>query len=322
MRRAVCVQLADAAPHLAWLGHAVVAGCVDGSVMLMDQGESAMLAIGESPVSALLSHRDSIVAGFFGGDVQVVRLGTARSLAHGQAVPRSLITCSAGVAWVAAGSVEIRRPDGAGASVDARIGDLRCLSRVQGGLLIAAGVGGAAWIDATIELVDEPLEAPTLISIAVDPLRRFVAGGDLAGSIHVIRVGDTSGNELSGYPDRVHLLGWLVSGRGLCASADDQLTVWAATDDGIGGSDPQLLVAHDAPITALAPHPLVDVVVTGDSVGTVQMWAPALVDEPVASVHIEGAVLAVSWHPGGRRVAVAGSDGTITVFQVCRGPAS
>lgn len=308
------VQLPDAAGHVVWLDSLVVAGCADGSVMMMDGDQAATIVRCGSPVSALLAHNDSIVAGFIDGDVLRVRHGEACVVASDQGVPRSLVETPGGVAWAASEDVQIRRLDGLAVSVDARIGDIRHLAVVQGGLLFVGGVSGGAWVDTTLDLVDDIVAAPTLIAVAVDPLHRFVAAGDLAGSIHVIGVGDTVGNELSGYPDRVHLLGWLPSGRGLCAAADDELTVWAADRVGVGDSDPQQLVGHDRPITALAAHPRVDVVITGDSGGLIRLWSPAVVDEPVASAQLSGVILGVAWHPDGHRIAVGTSDGNLTVL--------
>ena len=161
----------------------------------------------DSPVSALLAQHDSIVAGFIHGDVVRLHSGAAFPIARGQQVPRSLVDAPGGVAWAAGEIVQIRRLDGTTASINARIGDIRCLAVVQGGLLVAGGIDGGAWVDTTLEFVDETIAAPTMISATTDPLHRYIAVGDLAGSIHVIGVGDTVGNELSGYPDRVHLLG-------------------------------------------------------------------------------------------------------------------
>ena len=231
-------------------------------------------------------------------------------------MPRALVGTPGGVAWASSHNVQIPRLDGTTASIHPEIGDIRCLAVVQGGLLIAGGVNGGAWVDTTLEILDDSIAAPTLIAVAVDPARRFVAAGDLTGSIHLIDVGGMVGNELSGYPDRVHLLSWLASGRGLCAVADDELTVWAVHDTGVDDGSPQQFLGHDQPITALAAHPRSDVLVTGDSAGMIRLWSPAVVDEPVASAQLSGVILDMAWHPDGRHLAVGTSDGILTVLDM------
>ncbi len=306
------VVLADAARHLAWVGATGVAGCDDGSTVAID-GDGSLRPLPHpvgSPITALAGTPELLAVGALDGSATVVpRVGGTSSLRLGAGVRGAAVVGERAVfatgdhLCVALGTWHEAVPLG--------IGTLTTVTRVDGNLVMAGGVHGIAWFDVAMLAHDGRIDLPTIVSANTDPLHRFVAAGDLGGSVHVLRPGHDDASELSGYPDRVSLLAWLASGSGLCATADDELTVWRATSEGLDEAEPVRLVAHDRPITAMAASPTADLVATGDAAGNVFVWSPLRVDAPVAQVTCQGVVLAIAWSPTGRELLMSSSSGEL-----------
>lgn len=305
-------ELPDASRHLAWIDTTVFAGCDDGSITALDdQGASRCLPhTVEHPVTAIAGNAELLAVGAIDGAAIIVsRRGDAARLHPGSAVRSAVVIGHRAVfaagddLVVSSGSVEDAVPLG--------IGALTALTHVAGNLMLAGGVRGVAWFDVSFLAIDGRIDLPTIVSASADPRRRFVAAGDLGGSVHVLRPGVDEASELTGYPDRVALLAWTASGAGLCATADDELTVWRATDEGLDDSEPVRLVAHDRAITALAASPTSDLVATGDTGGDLYLWSPLRVDAPVAHVNVDGVVLALAWSPSGRELVASTSMGEL-----------
>lgn len=303
--------LPDAARHLGWIGDTAFAGCDDGSVMALDNHQSSLCVHRLSdPVTALAASGELLAVGALDGSAIVIaRPGDSARFDLGVAVRGAAITGDRAV-FAAGTDLCVRR----GAEHDAvplGIGPLTALTRVEGNLVIAGGVKGAAWFDVSLLAYDGRIELPTIIATSTDPKRRFVAAGDLGGSVHVLRSGADEASELTGYPDRVALLDWLATGAGLCASADDELTVWRATDDGLEEPEPVRLLGHEQAITALAASPTIDLVATGDAGGNVCVWSPLSLDAPVAELRVDGVVLAIAWSRNGHELLISASTGEL-----------
>lgn len=304
--------LPDAARHLAWIDTTVFAGCDDGSITAVDdQGASRRLAHSvEHPVTAIAGNAELLAVGALDGAAIVVsRRGDAALLHAGSAVRSAAVIGDRAV--FAAGDELVVSSGAVQDAVPLGIGAVTALAQVKGNLVFAGGVRGVAWFDMSLLAIDGRIDLPTIISTSTDPRRRFVAAGDLGGSVHVLRPGVDEASELTGYPDRVALVAWVASGAGLCATADDELTIWKATDEGLEDPEPVRLVAHDRAITALAASSTSDLVATGDTGGDLYLWSPLRVDAPVAHVSVEGVVLALAWSPSGRELVVSTSAGEL-----------
>ena len=307
--------LPDASRHLAWIDATVFAGCDDGSITAVDdQGVSRRVAHSvEHPVTAIAGSGELLAVGALDGAAIIVsRRGDAALFRTGSAVRSAVVIGDRAV--FAAGDDLVVSGGSSGSAQDAvplGIGALTALTRVEGSMVLAGGVRGVAWFDVSLLAIDGRIDLPTIVSASADPRRRFVAAGDLGGSVHVLRPGVDDASELTGYPDRVALLAWMASGAGLCATADDELTVWRATDEGLEDREPVRLVAHDRAITALAASPTSDLVATGDTGGDLYLWSPLRVDAPVAHVSVDGVVLALAWSPSGRELVVSTSMGEL-----------
>lgn len=311
------LDLPGPARHLVAVGHGVVAGCDDGSVVRIDDTSSTLLHRLKSPVTALASSTDRIVCGSLSGSVVIVNLTERQveaTFRHGAPITAAAYSSHAAVVthdrWINVAH------DGPAVPVDLRIGTTTALATVDGHLHIVGGTKGAAWFDAGMNVSDGRIDLPTIVAVTTDPQRRCVALGDLGGSIHVIRPGEDEGEELTGYPDRVNLLCWLASGAGLCAAADDELTMWTPTADGhVIGDQPESFVGHDAPITAMTAGPD-ELVATGDADGVVCVWAPLTSSAPLGRVFTRSVVLSLAWHGTRQRLAVGTAEGHVVRFDL------
>jgi len=309
--------LPDAARHLAWTDLGLAIAGDDGHVVLADDSTAGTRPVLEvaAPSTALAVAGEVMVVGGLDGSLTHLAGGVRTSWQVSE--PIVAATCVRGTVVVAHGtSVRAVVPHPIGA-IDVGVGSVTALGCASGRVAAVGGTTGLAWVDTGLFVVDGRIDLPTIVSVAHDPRELVVACGDLGGSIHVLRPGTGEANELSGYPDRVDLVSFSASGRALCACASDEMTVWPVDDDGaVEAAEPVRLVGHDEPITALAASGVDDLVVTGDASGLARVWAPLLLDRPVATLRTEGVVLAISWRPDGRRVAISSSSGALLFADV------
>lgn len=309
--------LPDAARHVRWEGSDLVVACDDGTVVLQRHASSTAVAIDRlgAPPTALAVRPGRIVVGGSEGTVldrsQRGRLVTA---APGTVTAISFV---GGSLVVAARQSVVVSDDVATSSIELGIGAVTAVTAVSGRLAAVGGTRGLAWLDTGLDLCDERIELPTIVSVTADPFHRCVALGDLGGSIHLVGFGGSSVEELTGYPDRVETLAFTSDGRWLCTTAADELTAWPVLDGGrIEADEPVRLLGHDHEITALAAATTGGLVATGDTVGRVRLWHPTLVDVPIGIVDAEGVVLALAWRADARALAMTTSAGELLLVDV------
>jgi hypothetical protein len=202
---------------------------------------------------------------------------------------------------------------GAGDELAAGIGvvrDLAWLGRQD--LFVAVGTKGLAWLDLETLGVEGVVHLSTLLSVAAGPDGERVAAGSLAGAVHVIDAWGGEGFELEGYPDRVRHVSWLCGGdlRGVVAVADDEITMWSVDAEGCA-DEPVCLYGHDEAITALEAAPAAGLVASGDASGSVRIWRPDRVTEPLAQVTMGSSVTALVWTADCQHLAVFDRSGQV-----------
>ena len=206
---------------------------------------------------------------------------------------------------------------GAGHPVEVGIGSITCLARVSPSIVAVGGAEGLALVDVWTAMVDARVRTSSVLALACDRSARFVAAGELGGSVQLVTIGrESDGRSLDGYPDRVRLVAFAGDGELLVATADDELTFWTVHPDGTTDEVPDCRIGHEVPITALAVSPCGGYVASGDAVGVVALWSRRELSDPIARVELDGEVLALGWRPDGRELAAGTASGVQATWRV------
>jgi WD40 repeat protein len=309
-------HLPDSARHLCWVDDSLVAACDNGTVLCLDTGPSPR-TVDEGPTAIhrlnsaprTLSQRDGVIAIGAQDGTAVRREGRdfVKALAP-TSIVASVVTPAGAV--FATGDELLVLDDAGSKRHPLDIGLLTSLAALGDRLVAVGGVHGLCWFDVVRRSPQGCVRLPTIVAVEADPLQRSVVAGELGGSMHVLEPHHVDGIELSGFSDRVAEVAWLASGAAVCGVCDDEITRWDRTVSAFV-EEPSILAGHDRPITALAAHPRLDLLASGDDGGMVIVWAPHVADEPIWRGHLDGIVLAVAWDGTGRRLAATSSDGTL-----------
>jgi hypothetical protein len=309
--------LPDAARHLSWDGSDLVVVCDDGTLLLLQApaaGVAAVDRLGVAPTALATRPARVVVGGADGTLLDRSRRGRLVSDAGGTVTAMAFVGESL---VLAARTQVVLRDETSASSMDLGVGSVTGLAPISGRLAAVVGTHGLAWLDTGLLVCDGRLELPTIVSVAVDPRRRCVAMGDLGGSIHLVAFHESEGDEITGYPDRVAALAFTSDGNWLCTTAADEVTAWPVLDDGrIEASEPRRLIGHEHEITAFAAASDHGLAASGDVEGEVRLWRPALADEPIASVKVDGVVLAMAWRADARSLAITSSTGELLLVDV------
>jgi WD40 repeat protein len=308
-----------------------MAGSADGSVSVWSPqgaGVGDRVWMLDDAVTAVVMASGAVVAGTKSGHGHRLQPGGGTEVVAAGDGPVVAATVAGGVTVLAAGSaVHFVSPAGGTAAIASPVGTVRSVAPVnprqqwRGAPIsvVVGGVGGVGWLDAFEPARRSHIDLPTVEVVASSPAGRVLAAGDLTGSLHVCGHRCESGVELSGYPDGLRHLAWLGSGAAVVVASDDELTVWEVDSDGDTADEPLSLVGHRAAITAVAAPQVSDAVATADADGTVLLWRPLRVDLPVARCTVPSAVVAMAWDNQGRRLAIGGTHGDVTVVDVTLG---
>jgi hypothetical protein len=309
--------LPDAARHIAWDGSALVVACDDGTILLLQTPVPGVEVVDrlDVPPTALATRPDRVVVGGIDGTL-LDRSARGRLVTDAGGTVTAAAFIGESLA-IAARTHVLLRDDTSASSLDLGVGSVTGLAAVTTRFAAVIGTHGLAWIDTGLLVCDGRLELPTMVSAAIDPRQRCVALGDLGGSIHVVAFRESEVDEITGYPDRVESLAFSSDGNWLCATAADEVTAWPVLDDGrVEADEPRRLIGHDHEITAFAATSSDGLAASGDTAGEIRLWRPAFTDEPIASLRVDGVVLAIAWRADARALAVASSAGDLLLVDV------
>lgn len=325
-------ELTAVVPSRSWqMPEAVVAldWSSDGRILAV-AADGAVAVDGGPPADGLAGH-DVAVAGCWAGPTHHARGYRDGTIAFSGRHDLHAIAGDAGplaaMVWTGTELVAAHRHQLAvigaqppSAALDLGAGQLRALAAVTPSYLVAVGADDTVFVDTGLRLVDARVDLEGGISVAADPHGRYVAVGDLAGSIHLIiigRVGD--GCELTGYPDMVRHLACSAEPAGVIATADDELTFWAVSGGELA-DEPMCAVGHEGSITALAVSSTGPLVATGDAGGQLCLWDLRGLGRPVWQCNRTGAaVTAIAWSVDGDRLAVGDVRGGVGIWTVMPG---
>ena len=135
----------------------------------------------------------------------------------------------------------------------------------------------------------------SMLSIAFSPDGSVVACGCQDNSVHFWRIASGKDAQMSGYPAKPRSVSFSHDGGWLATSGDAAISLWPFDKKGPEGRTPVQLVGHVDVVTELAYAPLVELLVSGAKDGSVAVWAPPKLTQPVAMARLSGKVTGVAW---------------------------
>ncbi|MEM9038692.1 MAG: hypothetical protein AAGD33_02225 [Actinomycetota bacterium] len=195
-------------------------------------------------------------------------------------------------------------------------GPIRLARHAGGAIWLTGGADGLSVVDVALACVDQRVELPGVVSLAVAQRVGRVVAADSRGVVHVLELSDLAdGYGVDGYPDAVRLVDIAPDGELFAACTDDEVTWWTVSETGEVADQPQCSVGHDAPITSCAIGSR-GFLATGDHQGVVRLWSSRLRDLPVGVLQLEGEITVLSWSPTGDRLAVGSTAGEVVVAEL------
>ncbi|MCB0971460.1 MAG: hypothetical protein KDA97_08090 [Acidimicrobiales bacterium] len=171
--------------------------------------------------------------------------------------------------------------------------------------LVAAGAGGATWIDPIEagEVRRHPMPGTATV-LAVDPCGPWTAVGGLRGDLRIVEAEEEGEVEVVGWPDPVELLAWLPGIGQVVVAGGDEVTRWSGGEsDGATEPEPARLALGGGRVTALAPHRWLPQVAIGSDEGVVALWDT--VSGSSRTLAAPGPeVTALAWDPLGEQLFV------------------
>jgi WD40 repeat protein len=136
-------------------------------------------------------------------------------------------------------------------------------------------------------------------------------------SIHGWRIADRTSLPSPPYPERVRSLDWSASGRWLATSGSERLVLLPfAMEDNPLARMPLLLAPYDVRVTAVACHPVRDIVAVGYADGlTLLVRLPDGAEIPMKNPGASP-VAALAWSATGDTLAIACEDGAARILDL------
>lgn len=308
---------------LAWSADStrVAIAADDGAVTVLDARDTTMQQVAEHAGGALTldwSPRGVLASG--GRDGQIILDGT------GSDVGRRWVER---VAWHPTGDllavahhrrVSFWTSQGECIDVSAELpATVVCLQWHPKGSVCAAGAyGGVRLISANDAGNAAPLQwTGSVLELAFAPDGQRLAHGNQDASVHFWDLRKSKELEMWGYDTKVRELAWSNDGRWLATGGGASATVWDCQGrKGPEGSRPLVLERHEEQIAKLAFQPGGDLLASTAGDGLVLLWSVPDDDLPVGAGAIDDEATTLAWSPDGRRLAVAGAGGAVTVLRV------
>ncbi|MEM8747534.1 MAG: hypothetical protein AAGF91_12600 [Actinomycetota bacterium] len=326
-------HLTDAVRSVAWsAADRLIALGADGRARI-DSANELTAPIGPDPIGCcwVTVDRVAVVDGALGvvvaggGSVDVVPIDGALGVSPLAVVPDEVdgeggdgVTRQRYCAAFGRDGLTVIHPDQDGRRPPTTIdtGPIRLARHAGGAIWLTGGADGLSVVDVSLACVDQRVELPGVVSLAVAQRVGRVIAADSRGVIHMLELSDLAdGYGVDGYPDAVRLVDIAPDGGLFAACTDDEVTWWTVSDAGEVADQPQCSVGHDAPITACAIGSR-GFLATGDHQGVVRLWSSRLRDLPVGVLQLDGEITVLSWSATGDRLAVGSTAGEVVVAEL------
>lgn len=171
------------------------------------------------------------------------------------------------------------------------------------------------------------------VKMAWQPNGNHIAMGD-EEAIHFWEVETCMHQPLLGYKSKVSKMSWSSDSRFLATNDKENLVIWdcchqnSANEElfplaflvsqdslvGPGGTAPILLEQHKGEINSLVFQTKGELLASGDENGEVHIWNFQNSKIPVESIALSCPISIIAWSPDGQRIAIGGTDGTVSIF--------
>lgn len=295
----------------------VAAGAREAREIALHQG--AVLALAAAPWGGVLTGGDD------GAFRHVTIEGRAATLATfaGCWIERVAASAASGAVACSAGKDAIVLGEGLASRAAKRFPHAATVAGLafdpKGKRIATAHYGGATlwWIAA-----DAP--QPSLLAwkgahldVTVSPGGQFVVTAMQENALHGWRLSDKAHMRMSGYPAKVQSWSWLLKGRLLATSGAERIVLWPfdAKTGPMGQSAREAGPAAAGRVTAVAGHPMHDLVASGHADGDVHLTR--LSDDLTLMLRrgTGAAVSALAFSPDGSRLAFGDEGGFAAVIE-------
>jgi WD40 repeat protein len=178
-------------------------------------------------------------------------------------------------------------------------------------LAIAHYNGVTLWFPNAAEAAPERLEwKGSHLDVTFSPDGRYLVTAMQEPDLHGWRLADRKHMRMSGYSTKVRAMAWTADGNGLATSGAPQLIVWPFHGkDGPMGKQPQMLAPAEHQVSAVACHPLNEVIAAGYEDGLVLLVRSPDGAEVLARRPDGSPVSALAWNRAGTALAFGTENG-------------
>jgi len=303
------------AVEAAFLGETAAFALGDGTVRLIDAAGERRVAVHSGAILAATATGGGKL--LTGGDDGKVALTEATGVVEAIAErPRKWIDLvaagpSGAIAFASGRQAFVKLADGRERTFDHERAVGGIAFAPKGLRLAVARYGGATLWWAGTEAEPASLEwKGAHIGAAFSPDGRYLITVMQENALHGWRLADGKDMRMTGYPAKPRSLSWSAKGRFLASSGANAAILWPFHfKDGPMGRQPMQLGAREAPVTRVACHPREELVAIGYHDGMVLAVRVADAEEALMREPGGGAVSALAWDGGGRRLAFGTEEG-------------